>query len=131
MCEVTLFSYVQALTERQPQLEKKPMRGKAPLSRKVVVALCVASFVVGMLFSGGKVSLTPESGSRDGAKEEGTRASGCENERVKVCVYCVHISRTYSVVAEQSRWHAYPCSSGPTLFNLSRRSSERTMRGVS
>jgi hypothetical protein len=86
VCEVTLFSYVQALTERQPQLEKKPMRGKAPLSRKAVIALCVASFIVGLLFSGGKVSLTSESGSRDGAKEESTRASGCETKHAEVCV---------------------------------------------
>ncbi|GJM92391.1 hypothetical protein PR202_ga08864 [Eleusine coracana subsp. coracana] len=70
-----------ALTERQPQLEKKPLRGtRAPLSRKAVAALCIASFVVGLLFSG-KVSLTSESGSWDegSAKESARGSAGCDN----------------------------------------------------
>lgn len=74
---------MQALTERQPQLEKKAMRGKAPLSRKAVAALCIASFVVGLMFSG-KVSLTSESGSSwddDSAKVGARAASGCDNNK--------------------------------------------------
>jgi hypothetical protein len=92
-CDVTLFPCAQALTERQPQLEKKPMRGRAPLSRKAVAALCVASFVVGLLFSG-KVSLTPESGSRDGAKEGARASSGCESKRVSLRIH--YIARVFA-----------------------------------
>jgi hypothetical protein len=87
-CDVTLFPCAQALTERQPQLEKKPMRGRAPLSRKAV-----ASFVVGLLFSG-KVSLTPESGSRDGAKEGARASSGCESKRVSLRIH--YIARVFA-----------------------------------
>ncbi|XP_062181681.1 mitotic spindle checkpoint protein MAD1-like [Phragmites australis] len=72
----------EALTERQPQLEKKPPRARAPLSGKAVAALCFTSFVVGLLLSG-KVSLLPASApsaSRYSAKES-TRASGCDNDQ--------------------------------------------------
>ncbi|KAL6616480.1 hypothetical protein ACP70R_038750 [Stipagrostis hirtigluma subsp. patula] len=68
-----------ALTERQPQLEKKPVRPRAPMSGKAVAALCVASFVVGLLLTG-RVSLLSASGPsaiRGGAKV----GSGCENKR--------------------------------------------------
>lgn len=75
---------LQALTERQPQLEKKPPRGRAVLSGKAVAALCVTSFVVGLLLSG-NVSLMSSS-SRDGAEsdDKSIRVSGCDNKRVSV-----------------------------------------------
>ena len=81
---------VQALTERQPQLEKKPPRGRAPLSGKAVAALCVTSFVVGLLLSG-KVSLMSASASvsssRDSAEnEKSSRVSGCDNKRVSLLI---------------------------------------------
>ncbi|CAD6235670.1 unnamed protein product [Miscanthus lutarioriparius] len=73
----------QALTERQPQLEKKQPRGRAPLSGKAVAALCVTSFVVGLLLSG-NVSLMSASASsrRDSAEnEKSVRVSGCDSKR--------------------------------------------------
>nr|CAB3479005.1 unnamed protein product [Digitaria exilis] len=83
----------QAVTERQPQMEKtKALRARAPLSRKAVVALCVTSFVAGLLLSG-KVSLTPASsaadmgrGHHDGAKGSGggLRVPGCGGNKRKL-----------------------------------------------
>ncbi|OEL13858.1 Mitotic spindle checkpoint protein MAD1 [Dichanthelium oligosanthes] len=73
----------QALTERQPQLEKKALRARAKLSRKAVVALCVTSFVAGLLVSG-KVSLMSASAvdtSMDGSAKESVRVSRCGNKR--------------------------------------------------
>ena len=74
--------------ERQPQLEKKPPRGRAPLSGKAVAALCVTSFVVGLLLSG-NVSLMSASASvsssRDSAEnEKSVRVSGCDSKRVSL-----------------------------------------------
>ncbi|KAJ1286475.1 hypothetical protein BS78_03G354800 [Paspalum vaginatum] len=69
-----------ALTERQPQLEKKPPRGRAALSGKSVVALCVASFVVGLLLSG-NVSLMSSSSDGDSAEKSIRRVSSCDNKR--------------------------------------------------
>lgn len=76
---------MQALTERQPQLEKtKALRARAPLSRKAVAALCVTSFVAGLLLSG-RVSLMSADASRDDGAKESVRASGCAgNKRVSV-----------------------------------------------
>ena len=79
----------QALTERQPQLEKtKALRARAPLSRKAVLALCVVSFVAGLLLSG-RVARMPASaadagGDGGGGGKEGVRVSGCggNNKRV-------------------------------------------------
>ena len=79
----------QALTERQPQLEKtKALRARAPLSRKAVAALCVVSFVAGLLLSG-RVARMPASaadagGDGGGGGKEGVRVSGCggNNKRV-------------------------------------------------
>ena len=80
----------QALTERQPQLEKtKALRARAPLSRKAIAALCVASFVAGLLLSG-RVALMPADASGDGGgAKEGVRVSGgCGgNKRVSVCCH--------------------------------------------
>ncbi|CAO2167236.1 unnamed protein product [Urochloa humidicola] len=68
------------MTERQPQLEKtKALRARAPLSRKAVVALCVASFVAGLLLSG-RVSLMPAS-AVDAGRDGSARVSGCGNKR--------------------------------------------------
>ncbi|XP_039810545.1 probable beta-1,3-galactosyltransferase 8 [Panicum virgatum] len=72
----------QALTERQPQLEKtKALRARAPLSRKAVAALCVVSFIAGLLLSG-SVARMPASaadagGDGGGGGKEGVRVSGC------------------------------------------------------
>ncbi|XP_066311545.1 mitotic spindle checkpoint protein MAD1-like [Miscanthus floridulus] len=80
---VRLLRAMMALTERQPQLEKKPPRGRAPLSGKAVAALCVTSFVVGLLLSG-NVSLmsASASSSRDTAEnEKSVRVSGCDSKR--------------------------------------------------
>ncbi|PWZ08749.1 putative beta-1,3-galactosyltransferase 8 [Zea mays] len=78
-----LLRAMMALTERQPQLEKKPARGRAPLSGKAVAALCVTSFVVGLLLSGNvslmSASASPSSSSTD--SEKSIRVSGCDNER--------------------------------------------------
>ncbi|MFW8314676.1 hypothetical protein, partial [Klebsiella pneumoniae] len=57
-----LLRAMMARTERQPQLERKPARGRAPLSGKAVAALCVTSFVVWLLLSG-NVSLMSASAS--------------------------------------------------------------------
>uniref|UniRef100_A0A0E0L2U3 Hexosyltransferase n=1 Tax=Oryza punctata TaxID=4537 RepID=A0A0E0L2U3_ORYPU len=52
-----------ALTERQPQSEKKAARAR-PMSAKAVVVLCATSFFVGLLLSGRMTLLmTPPSGS--------------------------------------------------------------------
>jgi hypothetical protein len=80
------WNLAQALTERQPQLEKtKALRARAPLSRKAVAALCVASFVAGLLLSG-RVPLVPASAADaagDGGAKQGVRVSGCGgNKRV-------------------------------------------------
>ncbi|KAG2593337.1 hypothetical protein PVAP13_5NG170919 [Panicum virgatum] len=72
----------EALTERQPQLEKtKALRARAPLSRKAVAALCVVSFIAGLLLSG-SVARMPASaadagGDGGGGGKEGVRVSGC------------------------------------------------------
>ncbi|KAK1668689.1 hypothetical protein QYE76_056848 [Lolium multiflorum] len=61
--------------QAQPQLEKKLLpRGRAPLTGKAVAALCVASFVVGLLLSG-RVSLLPS------GKVKTDSASGCDDDR--------------------------------------------------
>uniref|UniRef100_A0ACD5XBE5 Uncharacterized protein n=1 Tax=Avena sativa TaxID=4498 RepID=A0ACD5XBE5_AVESA len=66
----------------QPQLEKKLLpRGRAPLTAKAVLALCVASFAVGLLLSG-RVSLLP-SASAPG-KVKTTSASGCDDSLAKL-----------------------------------------------
>ncbi|KAK8454154.1 hypothetical protein SEVIR_5G405901v4 [Setaria viridis] len=73
-----------ALTERQPQLEKtKALRARAPLSRKAVAALCVTSFVAGLLLSG-RVSLMSADASRDDGAKESVRASGCAGNKRKL-----------------------------------------------
>ncbi|KAL5673189.1 hypothetical protein ACJX0J_017495, partial [Zea mays] len=72
-----------ALAERQPQLEKKPPRGgRAPLSGKAVAALCVTSFVVGLLLSG-NVSLMSASAAAAASSSYSSRdsVSGCDNKR--------------------------------------------------
>nr|CAB3474975.1 unnamed protein product [Digitaria exilis] len=53
----------------------KALRARAPLSRKAVVALCVTSFVAGLLLSG-KVSLTPASSAADMGREDHDGAKG-------------------------------------------------------
>ncbi|ONM35926.1 Mitotic spindle checkpoint protein MAD1 [Zea mays] len=93
----------QALAERQPQLEKKPPRGgRAPLSGKAVAALCVTSFVVGLLLSG-NVSLMSASAAAAASSSYSSRdsVSGCDNKR---CAYS--LARTSSL------------ASNPTMNNL-------------
>uniref|UniRef100_A0A0D9WGS6 RRM domain-containing protein n=1 Tax=Leersia perrieri TaxID=77586 RepID=A0A0D9WGS6_9ORYZ len=60
-----------ALTERQPQSEKKAARAR-PMSAKAVVVLCATSFFVGLLLSGRMpLLMPPSSGSSDGAGSSG------------------------------------------------------------
>uniref|UniRef100_J3L6D6 DUF4094 domain-containing protein n=1 Tax=Oryza brachyantha TaxID=4533 RepID=J3L6D6_ORYBR len=75
----------QALTtpERQPQPEKKPPRTRAPLPGKAVVALCVASFLVGLLLSGRAPMLLLPTGSSPPVSNYKT-PSGCEMKRAKL-----------------------------------------------
>ncbi|XP_073367018.1 mitotic spindle checkpoint protein MAD1 isoform X3 [Aegilops tauschii subsp. strangulata] len=63
----------------QPQLEKKaPARARPPLTGKVVAALCVASFAVGLLLSGWMPLLSAPISSRVNK----TSAPGCDDNRV-------------------------------------------------
>ncbi|XP_015693029.1 probable beta-1,3-galactosyltransferase 8 isoform X2 [Oryza brachyantha] len=74
-----------ALTERQPQSEKKAARAR-PMSAKAVVVLCATSFFVGMLLSGRMTLLVPPTGG-DGevSSGHGSRLSlfsdDCEHRR--------------------------------------------------
>lgn len=56
---------MQALTERQPQPEKKAPRSR-PMPGKAVVMLCATSFFVGLLLSGRMALLTPPSSEPSG-----------------------------------------------------------------
>uniref|UniRef100_A0A453G2N2 Hexosyltransferase n=1 Tax=Aegilops tauschii subsp. strangulata TaxID=200361 RepID=A0A453G2N2_AEGTS len=65
--------------QAQPQLEKKaPARARPPLTGKVVAALCVASFAVGLLLSGWMPLLSAPISSRVNK----TSAPGCDDNRV-------------------------------------------------
>uniref|UniRef100_A0A0D9V8I3 DUF4094 domain-containing protein n=1 Tax=Leersia perrieri TaxID=77586 RepID=A0A0D9V8I3_9ORYZ len=77
-------------SERQQQQqspEKKPARARPPLPGKAVAALCVASFVVGLLLSGRvAMPLLPPGSSSPAARASNYMAfsSGCENKRAKL-----------------------------------------------
>ncbi|KAJ1263029.1 hypothetical protein BS78_09G153100 [Paspalum vaginatum] len=66
----------QALTERQPQPEKKASSRARPMSGKAVVVLCATSFFVGLLLSG-RMSSAPS------GRGSGTPlvADGCDQSR--------------------------------------------------
>uniref|UniRef100_A0A453G2E1 DUF4094 domain-containing protein n=2 Tax=Aegilops tauschii subsp. strangulata TaxID=200361 RepID=A0A453G2E1_AEGTS len=67
------------MMQAQPQLEKKaPARARPPLTGKVVAALCVASFAVGLLLSGWMPLLSAPISSRVNK----TSAPGCDDNRV-------------------------------------------------
>jgi beta-1,3-galactosyltransferase 1/2/3/4/5/7/8 len=76
-----LVPALQALTERQPQPEKKAPRAR-PMSGKAVVMLCATSFFVGLLLSGRTALLTPPSSDPSG---HGSRihlfADDCDQSR--------------------------------------------------
>uniref|UniRef100_A0A0E0PMT1 RRM domain-containing protein n=1 Tax=Oryza rufipogon TaxID=4529 RepID=A0A0E0PMT1_ORYRU len=59
-----------ALTERQPQSEKKAARAR-PMSAKAVVVLCATSFFVGLLLSGRMTLLMPPPSGSVGAASSG------------------------------------------------------------
>uniref|UniRef100_A0A0E0FWH1 DUF4094 domain-containing protein n=1 Tax=Oryza nivara TaxID=4536 RepID=A0A0E0FWH1_ORYNI len=72
-------------SERQPQPEKKPPRTRPPLPGKAVAALCVASFVVGLLLSGRvAVPLLPPGSSSPASNYKTSFSTGCENKRAKL-----------------------------------------------
>ncbi|KAI4967226.1 hypothetical protein ZWY2020_029154 [Hordeum vulgare] len=70
-----------ALSERQPQSEKKAPRSR-PMSGKAVLVLCATSFFVGLLFSGRMTVLTPPaSGSHGGSRIALFSDDDCEHRR--------------------------------------------------
>lgn len=76
---------LEALSERQPQSEKKAPRAR-PMSAKAVFVLCATSFFVGLLLSGRMTTrLTAPSGSGRGGSGHGSRISlfsdDCEHRR--------------------------------------------------
>uniref|UniRef100_A0A0D9YI59 DUF4094 domain-containing protein n=1 Tax=Oryza glumipatula TaxID=40148 RepID=A0A0D9YI59_9ORYZ len=72
-------------SERQPQPEKKPPRTRPPLPGKAVAALCVASFVVGLLLSGRvAVPLLPPGSSSPASNYKTSFSTGYENKRAKL-----------------------------------------------
>nr|AAV25017.1 putative galactosyltransferase [Oryza sativa Japonica Group] len=64
------IGWIQALTERQPQSEKKAARAR-PMSAKAVVVLCATSFFVGLLLSGRMTLLMPPPSGSVGAASSG------------------------------------------------------------
>ncbi|KAE8788956.1 putative beta-1,3-galactosyltransferase 8 [Hordeum vulgare] len=70
-----------ALSERQPQSEKKAPRSR-PMSGKAVLVLCATSFFVGLLLSGRMTVLTPPaSGSHSGSRIALFSDDDCEHRR--------------------------------------------------
>ncbi|KAF6984822.1 hypothetical protein CFC21_002772 [Triticum aestivum] len=70
-----------ALSERQPQSEKKAPRAR-PMSGKAVFVLCATSFFVGLLLSGRMTVLTPPaSGSHGGSRIALFSDDDCEHMR--------------------------------------------------
>uniref|UniRef100_A0A8R7K535 DUF4094 domain-containing protein n=1 Tax=Triticum urartu TaxID=4572 RepID=A0A8R7K535_TRIUA len=72
-----------ALSERQPQSEKKAPRAR-PMSGKAVFVLCATSFFVGLLLSGRMTVLTPPaSGSHGGSRIALFSDDDCEHRRLE------------------------------------------------
>ncbi|PNT73294.1 probable beta-1,3-galactosyltransferase 8 [Brachypodium distachyon] len=68
------------LTDRQPQLEKKPARARAPpLNGKAVAVLCFASFAVGLLLS--RARPVPFLSVSAPLQTKSTSAPGCDDNR--------------------------------------------------
>ncbi len=86
------IGWIQALTERQPQSEKKAARAR-PMSAKAVVVLCATSFFVGLLLSGRMTLLMPPPSGSVGAASSGhgSRLSlfsdDCENRHVSISIH--------------------------------------------
>ncbi|RLN29977.1 putative beta-1,3-galactosyltransferase 8 [Panicum miliaceum] len=95
-----LVPALQALTERQPQPEKKVPRAR-PMSGKAVVMLCATSFFVGLLLSGRTALLTPPSSDLSGY---GSRihlfADDCDQTRRKL-----EEGKPNDIMKEVSRTH--------------------------